>query len=298
MVEHKHPPITIEANTGLNPNHWTDTIPESGRCPMCTEVQTGEFCSNCGQRQLRERIKFWSMVHDLFERLTNIEKGFLFTILSLFRRPGQVARDYVSGKQKCYINPLTLFLLGTAMQLAALWLTQDVLRNRMVQDFTQASMPAQQERLEPLEKKLGKSMPEALAESYFMSIQQGYAYAALLFFCVPFATTLKWFHALMGEPFRLGETTIFSLYIMSQMLIVTAVCTPITARLGTAPQMIMAGAAYTLIPQWGHTDFFQRTWASRLLTFIATGISAVIFVSSILVIFLVTFIVTTIIRIT
>lgn len=233
------------------------------------------------------------MARDLIEKVTNIEKGYLFTLLSLFRRPGRVPRDYVSGKQNCYVNPLTYFLIGTALQLVALWFTQDVLRDQLVTRF-QSSAPSatQQAQFSQIEEKLGKPMGEAMAESYFLSIQQGYAYAALLFFCVPFGLLLYWFHTLLGEPFRLGETIVFSLYIMGQMLLITAVLTPFCARIGTSVQMVMAMATYIGIPQWAHGDFFQSTWPSRLLTLLATGLSMLLFIASIMCIFLVTFVVT------
>lgn len=273
--------------------HWTESIAQSLKCPSCGADQADAYCPTCGQRQLGERVRFGAMARDLVEKVTNIEKGYWFTVLSLFRRPGRVPRDYVAGKQNCYVNPLTYFLIGTALQIVALWFTQDILREQLVTQFESSKPSAAQEaQFEQLEGKLGKPMGEALAESYFLSVQQAYAYAALLFFCVPFALLLYWFHTLLGEPFRLGETIVFSLYIMGQMLLITAVLTPFCTRIGTSVQMVMALITYIGIPQWAHGDFFQSTWPSRLLTLVATGISMLIFVASIMCIFLVTFVVT------
>ncbi|GAB5401834.1 MAG: hypothetical protein Aurels2KO_00650 [Aureliella sp.] len=291
------PSVTTAEHSNPSASHWTAEIPNTRVCPTCATPRSGEFCNNCGQRQLSERVKFWGMIYDLIERLTDVEQGLFFTIRSLFRNPGQVAKDYVSGKQKCYVNPLTVFLLGTAMQLLALWLTEDVLRDQIQQSLASSITAAQQETFKEAEEKLGGSMVNLLTDSYFLGIQQGYTYAALFFFCVPFAILLRWFHGLMGEPFRLGETTIFALYVMAMMLIVTAILTPITARFGSVPQIIMAMTAYSVIPQFAHSSFFKRSWPSRLLTLLATAITTAIFISSIMVIFIVTLLITAKLRV-
>lgn len=270
--------------------HWTGRIGCEVQCANCGAGRLGKYCLECGQKHLEDRLKFSSLVQELVARLSNLERGLLHTFLAMMRHPGKVAREYVAGRQRPYVNPLSYFFLGAAAQILSFWSVQAVFRDQLIEQFEKSGVDNQNpESIQRVEELLGMPMAEALAESYISAIQQAYAYAALLFFAFPLALSLYVLHRLLGEKFRLGETTVFALFTFAQMLIITAICTPITVRLNSTVHMLMAMGTYILFPLHAHSGFFQRTWRSRLMTLIATVLSMIPFVTSIVVIFLVSF---------
>ena len=276
--------------SGPEVEHWTEAIADRADCAHCGATRCGHFCPQCGQKQLFDRLKFQSLVKDLLFRLTAFESGLLHTWWNLCRRPGQVARDYVSGKQRPYVNPLTYFFLCATLQLLAFWNVDGVFRAQLRDQFAaQLSMTRDQESLRRAGELLGEPVPDAMVSSYLSAVTQGYSYAALFFFAIPFGFMLWLLHRAAGEPFRFGETIVFSLFTFSQMLFYTAACTPITARIHTTLHLVMAIAVYLIIPQIAHGQFFQRTWLSRLMTFLSTIIAWVPFIASITALFVTSF---------
>lgn len=223
------------------------------------------------------------MLREMFSRLTDLDRGLFHTFIGLLVRPGQVAKDYVCGKQRPYVHPLTFFFIGTAMQMVSLFLCESILVE-MLRANIDESLPA--EAKGQLLKMFGENPTLAIAEIYISSIQQAYAYAALFFFCFPFSLSLYFLHRLGRDKFRFSETSVFSLYCFGQMLVLTALFTPIAIRIGTAPQLLMALGTYFIYPLYAHKAFFRPGWFSRVLTAMATVISTLLFFSSILLIFL------------
>ncbi|MCD8072668.1 MAG: DUF3667 domain-containing protein [Alistipes sp.] len=82
-----------------------------GACKNCGEETSGNYCWNCGQKTSTSRIRFTNTVANFFTALFNVERGALKTLWMLFTRPGFVARDYIEGKRKDYINPFSLMVL-------------------------------------------------------------------------------------------------------------------------------------------------------------------------------------------
>lgn len=269
--------------------HWTSVIGRVDDCPNCGVQRAGKYCIECGQRHLDGRLKFAELIKELFSRVTDLERGLLHTFVDMMVHPGVVVRDYVMGKQKPYVNPLTYFFIGTALTMISLFLCQSILVENMQKSFGRdVNGPARAQ----LDKIFDGDGALGVAECYITAVQQGYAYLAFFCFCFPFAVLLRWFHALPGGKFRLAETMVFSLFCFGQMLIITAFLTPITIRIGTSVQLIAALATYIVFPLHAHTSFFRSTWTARLLTILATVISSLLFFSSIVVIFFVTVVVT------
>ncbi len=270
--------------------HWTDDIGISDHCANCGSPIEGAYCIECGQKHLRGRLAVRPLIKDLLQRLTNLERGLLRTTVDMFRRPGYVARDYVSGKQRPYTSPLAFFLIGTALQLVSLFLTKDLLHEKMTGNFQESSTASiSLEQQEELAKILGQDLGSAMADNYLATIGQAYTYAALLFFALPFALFLFWLHRITSEKFCLAETLVFSLYVFGQMLMVTAFTTPIATRIDMNLQMVVAVSIYLALPLRAHTGFFESTWLSRFLTFLATVGAMLIFYCSILGIFVASF---------
>ena len=291
VLENHSEPSGGTSGRADNAEHWTASITSRPSCANCGDPRIGDFCPQCGQKQLSERLKFWELVTNLFSRLTDIEAGLFHTFWSLCRNPGRVARDYVSGKQRPYTNPLTYFFIAATTQILAFWSVEDFVRAQLTSQMqTQFDQATNQEGYAKLEELLGSSVEASLVDSYVTAISQGYSYAALIFFAVPFALMLWLLHRAVGENFRLGETIVFALFTFSQMLLITACCTPFTIRVSNTLHMAMAIGTYVLIPQFAHGGFFARTWLSRLMTLISTLVAWIPFIASIIGIFLLSFI--------
>ena len=85
-------------------------------CLNCTvEIDNQKFCGQCGQKTDTHRIKMKHFIlHDLLHGVWHFEKGILFTVKEVFKRPGKAALDYIAGKRIRYYNVfyLSLLLIG------------------------------------------------------------------------------------------------------------------------------------------------------------------------------------------
>lgn len=54
-------------------------------------------------------------MHEFLHALTHADKGILFLIKELLYRPGYVAKEYLEGKRKKYFNPLSFWVLMSAV---------------------------------------------------------------------------------------------------------------------------------------------------------------------------------------
>ena len=79
----------------------------TGRCLNCDTslAETARFCPRCGQRADTSRLSFRDMARDLTHAFVNVERGPLAFASALFMRPGEVAREYVSGKRRRHYGP-------------------------------------------------------------------------------------------------------------------------------------------------------------------------------------------------
>lgn len=291
MNDPQAPPLKdLARESGSVANHWTATIADAAYCGSCGAAVSENYCSQCGQKRLRQRLSFSQLLSDVLSRVFNWERGWLYTLGCMFRCPGQVARDYASGKQRCYVSPLAYYFLGAAAQLLVLWYYSPLLHQRFTSAF-QGTLPAgnNQEANEKLEAVLGQELPNALADVYLATMQQSYSYAALLFFCLPWAIALRFLFRTLGDDFRLGETMVFSLYVFGHVLLLTAALAPFTFPLASEIHMLASLAIYVLYPQWAQGAFFGAGIPRRSLTLVATLISTGIFMGSIVVLFTVSF---------
>lgn len=80
-------------------------------CPNCNNEFTGKYCNNCGQK-LAHRITMGHLSHDLVHAFTHTDKGFFHLMIGLFKKPGQVAREYIiEEKRKRYGSPFQYLLI-------------------------------------------------------------------------------------------------------------------------------------------------------------------------------------------
>lgn len=72
----------------------------------------GPFCSQCGEKKLsREDYTLREVAGDVVGEFTHFDGRLLRTIVTLIRRPGELARAYFHGGRSRYTKPLTLFVI-------------------------------------------------------------------------------------------------------------------------------------------------------------------------------------------
>lgn len=85
------------------------------KCKNCNTVLVGDFCHNCGQKSSTRRITLKSLIRDLSHAFTSADKGIIYTILQLYRHPGDMIRLYISGRRVRFFPPFTLMLILTGL---------------------------------------------------------------------------------------------------------------------------------------------------------------------------------------
>ncbi|MDR6969338.1 hypothetical protein J2X31_003368 [Flavobacterium arsenatis] len=99
-------------------------------CLNCNEAVEKKYCSNCGQKTDTHPITFKHFImHDVLHGVWHLEKGILFTLKEVFKRPGQAALDYIKGKRIRYYNVFYLALLIIAIDVVLLHYKQKINEN-------------------------------------------------------------------------------------------------------------------------------------------------------------------------
>lgn len=88
-----------------------------GKCKNCGSILQGSICHKCGQRVIDSRWTIGILWNQFIAQLTNIEKGFLYTIKGLIIFPGIVINDYWGGRTVKYYNPFRYVIILIAINL-------------------------------------------------------------------------------------------------------------------------------------------------------------------------------------
>ena len=86
-------------------------------CKNCGHQFDLKFCPNCGQKASIKRLEMKSLLSDLPHTVFHLDKGILYNVTQLFKRPGYAIKDYLDGKRKKFYHPLSymLIILGTML---------------------------------------------------------------------------------------------------------------------------------------------------------------------------------------
>lgn len=257
------------------------------QCLNCGGELTGEFCPHCGQKRIRDRLKFGEILREFPAKIFNFERGFWLTFIDLWRRPGILCSDYVQGKRKRYLNPLSYFFIGATAQLINLWLNSSFIRKSIEENIVHArETPAQAEQFQKIDEALQGNTVDVFADVYITSLAQSYTYLAFLTFCLPMGMLLWIFHRWLKSNYHFAEVMVFSIYVAGHCLLVTAVTTPIFIRISMLLQVISAQGFYLGFALWAHGGFFRSGILSRFGTAAAVIGAMTIFFISIIVMFI------------
>ncbi|SEC77670.1 Protein of unknown function [Tenacibaculum sp. MAR_2009_124] len=87
------------------------------KCVSCNTEHDENFCPNCGQRNGVMRITISSIVESTFSTFVNMDRGFLFNLKSLFLAPKKTVLEYIKGKRKGILNPISYLILTISLYL-------------------------------------------------------------------------------------------------------------------------------------------------------------------------------------
>jgi hypothetical protein len=95
-------------------------LPTSGSrwqvlCLNCDSQLHGAFCSQCGQRAVPPHPTLRELAGDTVSELVGWDGKFAETIRILFRKPGELTRQWIEGRRISYISPWRLYLTASLL---------------------------------------------------------------------------------------------------------------------------------------------------------------------------------------
>lgn len=89
---------------------------EQTPCPNCGAPLQGRYCHVCGQKRIEPaEQQFGWFLRQLLESLTMVDERFLGSLGRLLFRPGRLDRDWLEGRRKRNLAPLSLFLIANVV---------------------------------------------------------------------------------------------------------------------------------------------------------------------------------------
>ena len=84
-------------------------------CKNCGQQFDHNYCPACGQKASVKKLEMKSLLQELPHALWHLDRGFMYNLVEIFKRPGYTIKDYLEGKRKRYYHPLSfmLIILGT-----------------------------------------------------------------------------------------------------------------------------------------------------------------------------------------
>lgn len=83
----------------------------ASHCLNCDTSVNGAFCHNCGQRVRDNSDRSLSrLVGEVLSNVFFLDNRFVLSIWYLLRFPGRMTVEFLEGKRKKFISPVTLFL--------------------------------------------------------------------------------------------------------------------------------------------------------------------------------------------
>lgn len=167
-------------------------------CVNCNKDFEGNFCPTCGEKKYVSRITFTSIVNSFFSGFLNMDKGFLFNLKNLTLYPKTTITNYINGKRKGILNPISYCLI-----IIGIYLFLDTLipRGKTISDLPKLDLYGARE----IGVKLG----------YFIRSQMRYFWLCFAVYCAFFTRIFfrkyNFFEHLTINLFILGHASIISI---------------------------------------------------------------------------------------
>ena len=92
-------------------------------CQNCSHNFEGEYCSNCGQRDVNLERPIGELLRELVWETFDVDGRVWRTLRTMFRHPGMLTSEYLAGRRRHYTSPLRLYLVvSVAFFVWAAWI--------------------------------------------------------------------------------------------------------------------------------------------------------------------------------
>jgi hypothetical protein len=96
-------------------------------CKNCkTELNSNNFCGNCGAKFIKDRLTFKHFLHELNEQVFDLDNKLLKTFIHLITKPEIVISDYINGVRKRYINPFSFLLISLTISGISIYFAREL----------------------------------------------------------------------------------------------------------------------------------------------------------------------------
>lgn len=250
-------------------------------CLHCGANRLGDYCQACGQHYFEGRLTIRRLAREFAERFLKLERGLLGTFLGLCRGPGDLARAYVEGHRRPFVNPLSYVFIGAAASLLLLpLLFNGGASGRMAESLAwgealgrslnpsiEAMSPEQQAAVDEVMDRTLPLMMDAMAET-MRQLNAVFAFAAALLMAA-------FFRLFFGGRYTYAEAAVPALYATGHYLILAVPLALLTFWLtdGTLVYTALAALAFGAVTVWTALGFYGRTWGTAALagvSFVAT----------------------------
>ena len=76
-----------------------DDARDCGNCGRAMDVSGQKFCPDCGQPTPAHRIDWHFLGHELEHSVLHMDRGILYSLRELMRRPGPLIRASLEGRR-------------------------------------------------------------------------------------------------------------------------------------------------------------------------------------------------------
>lgn len=85
------------------------------QCLNCDAPLHGAFCSQCGQRAIPPHPTVHELAGDAVDEFTGWDGRFISTVKMLFRRPGELTRQWIEGRRVAFVSPFRVYLTASVL---------------------------------------------------------------------------------------------------------------------------------------------------------------------------------------
>lgn len=87
--------------------------PPNAHCANCDAPLHGAYCARCGQRAYELRVTSGELAREYFGSIFSLDSRIARTLRTLFRKPGQLSKEVLSGRRARYSNPVRLYIFAS-----------------------------------------------------------------------------------------------------------------------------------------------------------------------------------------